>query len=542
MSVPSFLPPNSAPLLMNSASPLDSAFIPPSILFSFPPRFCFHSPLDSAFIPPSILLSFPPRFCFHSLLDSVFIPLSILFSFPSRFCFHSPLDSAFIPPSILPPQMDFDQELDKVGCWGAYQRLVLYSLLMPATLPVAFHAYNQLFMAITPPHWCAHPLIHTLAPHLSQHARMNLTIPYDNATQRYSSCQMYDYNFTEHLADLGLLTPSDEVLGEWWGVSGCWVWVLGVGGECGSLVRGGECESESSNTSFMVMPPSSAQVVPCGEGGWVYQLPLNSTSVVAQLLPISTEHGEKSSQGIGQYKGDSENSGEGRGRLGSLENEQLHAVVEQNPRQNVKEMSQTLRVSIATVSRHLKIIGKVKKLDKWVPHELNENQKLRRFEVHSMLSLHNTNDPFLDRIVTCDEKWVLYDNRKRSGQWLDRDEPPQTLPKANVAPIKIMVTVWWSAISVIHYIFLGVNETINAKRYCNDLAVMHARLSEKRPALVNRRGPILLLDNARPRVARMTIQKLTELGYETLPHPSYSPDLSPTDYHLFKHLKHIFGW
>ncbi|KAF2364925.1 hypothetical protein FHG87_004315 [Trinorchestia longiramus] len=55
---------------------------------------------------------------------------------------------------------------------------------------------------------------------------------------------------------------------------------------------------------------------------------------------------------------------EGRGRLGSLENEQLHAVVEQNPRQSVREMSQTLGVSIATVSRHLKIFGKVKKLDK----------------------------------------------------------------------------------------------------------------------------------------------------------------------------------
>ncbi|KAF2366449.1 hypothetical protein FHG87_002806 [Trinorchestia longiramus] len=65
---------------------------------------------------------------------------------------------------------------------------------------------------------------------------------------------------------------------------------------------------------------------------------------------------------------------------------------------------------------------------------------------------------------------------------------------------------------------------------------MHAGLSEKRPALVNQRGPILLHDNARPHVARMTVQKLTELGYETLPHPPYSPDLSLTDYHLFKHL------
>ncbi|KAF2346517.1 hypothetical protein FHG87_022727 [Trinorchestia longiramus] len=68
---------------------------------------------------------------------------------------------------------------------------------------------------------------------------------------------------------------------------------------------------------------------------------------------------------------------------------------------------------------------------------------------------------------------------------------------------------------------------------------MHARLSEKKPALVNRRGPILLHDNARPHVARMTVQKFTELGYETLPHLPYSSDLSPTDYHLFKHLSTI---
>ncbi|KOC66835.1 Histone-lysine N-methyltransferase SETMAR [Habropoda laboriosa] len=54
--------------------------------------------------------------------------------------------------------------------------------------------------------------------------------------------------------------------------------------------------------------------------------------------------------------------------------------------------------------RHLSGIGKCKKLDKWVPHELNENQRCCRFEICSALLLRNTNDPFLDRIITCDEK------------------------------------------------------------------------------------------------------------------------------------------
>lgn len=55
-------------------------------------------------------------------------------------------------------------------------------------------------------------------------------------------------------------------------------------------------------------------------------------------------------------------------------------------------------------------------------------------------------------------------------------------------------------------------------------------------ALINKRGLILFHDNARPHVAHMTVQKLNELGYETLPYLPYSPDLSPTDYNFFKNI------
>ena len=57
-----------------------------------------------------------------------------------------------------------------------------------------------------------------------------------------------------------------------------------------------------------------------------------------------------------------------------------------------------------------------------------------------------------------------------------------------------------------------------------------------KPAVVNRMGHILLQYNAWPHVAQLMLQKLKELGYNVLLQLPYSPNLSPTDYHSFKHL------
>ena len=143
-------------------------------------------------------------------------------------------------------------------------------------------------------------------------------------------------------------------------------------------------------------------------------------------------------------------------------------------------------------------IGKVNKLGMWVPHELPENRKNHCFEVLSSPFILNNNEPFLDQIMTwCNEKWILNNDQQRPVQWSDWEKALEILRKAKLSPKKkVMVTVWWSATSLIHYSFLNPSKTITSEKYAQQVDEMYQELWCLQLTLVNRMGPILLQDNA----------------------------------------------
>ena len=196
---------------------------------------------------------------------------------------------------------------------------------------------------------------------------------------------------------------------------------------------------------------------------------------------------------------------------------------------------QELSVDHSMVVWHLKQIGKVKKLDKWLFRELPTKEKNSSF--WSVTFSFST------------QQWTVY--------WSDCDVwwklnfiPPATtisvvrlrrrskaLCKAKLAPKKVSWSLLGDLLLVWSIIALWIlAKPVRLRSILSKLMRIHQRLQCLQPALVNRKGPVLLHNNTWPHITQPVLQKLNELVYEVLPHLLYSPDLSSTNDYFFKHL------
>jgi hypothetical protein len=55
-------------------------------------------------------------------------------------------------------------------------------------------------------------------------------------------------------------------------------------------------------------------------------------------------------------------------------------------------------------------------------------------------------------------------------------------------------------------------------------------------------GVVMLHDNAHPHTATAMQNLIVTFGWEQFDHPPYNPDLAPSDFHVFLHLKTFLWW
>jgi len=95
---------------------------------------------------------------------------------------------------------------------------------------------------------------------------------------------------------------------------------------------------------------------------------------------------------------------------------------------------------------------------------------------------------------------------------------------------------FWDQDGIFLIDYLPKGPTINAEYYLSLPVQLKDILKEKCRGKVTK-GFLFLHDNAPAHRALATQKKLAYLGLQFLDHPPYSPDLAPSDYHLFPELK-----
>lgn len=243
-------------------------------------------------------------------------------------------------------------------------------------------------------------------------------------------------------------------------------------------------------------------------------------------------------------------------------------LIREDRRRTIQDLADELGLPKTTAYRIVyEELGYRKVSARWVPKQLTDDHKVKRVEAcHALLARHRdalahhpgpdgdhlgtgsgdgeAGGPFLDNIITGDETWVHHttpETKRQSMTWKHPSSPKPKKFKVTHSAKKLMATVFWDVRGILLVDFLPPGETINAARYCQTLDRLREAIRRKRPGHLTK-GVTLQHDNATPHTAKMTQDWLKRHNWENLPHPPHSPDLAPSDFHLFGPLKqHLAG-
>ena len=208
------------------------------------------------------------------------------------------------------------------------------------------------------------------------------------------------------------------------------------------------------------------------------------------------------------------------------------------PFSSVRELARHTCLSRTTVHRHLTCsLGFTVRHLRWVPHRLSDSQKTMRVTLSTELLrlLEQQERRAWHDMITLDESW-FYFCTDHELIWL---APGETVPERGGHTIqspKMMVTIAWNTNGFHVLADLPKGVKFNATYYTTEI-LPHILEWRRTHGTVSTRKLIVHADNARPHTARSSTDFLDANGMKRAPHPSYSADLTPSDFYLFGDVK-----
>ena len=233
-------------------------------------------------------------------------------------------------------------------------------------------------------------------------------------------------------------------------------------------------------------------------------------------------------------EGPEDSARSGRPRIAGLESAIIKESVKAH-RVSVRKLMKRLPASKDTIIRRMHELGGKYLPVRRQPHVLKNADKRKRMLLADKLRVRLRAKNTWPRIITGDEAWIYLRN-DNTAEWVFPWDTRGTRTGHGVGDSKIMLSVFWST-SGFHFVrFASRGTTIDSAFFIKCLTDLRAVLPE-----IPRGKYFLHVDNAPSHRSKASKKASQDLGFTALAHPPYSPDLAPSDFYLFGHLKNAIS-
>jgi len=276
----------------------------------------------------------------------------------------------------------------------------------------------------------------------------------------------------------------------------------------------------------------------------------STTNVITELKAVYGDHCPTEStiyRWVALFKGGRESVFDEKSSGRPLEipenkTEKLAQIIRENRKATTRTMCDLLNVGKGSLQPMMASLGVRKLCSRFVPKFLTFEMCERRLSccLSNLAILFALGDSFLANIVTMDEtplSLYLPESKRDSMEWKFQNEPPTRKLRASATHRKAtMLTVYWDRKGIVAS-DCNSSTSINSLYYMEQLR--NARSKKRKPT---NEDLWLLQDNAPIHTSDLSVDEIRKCGFKVLQHPPYSPDLAPSDFYLFTHLKkHLSG-
>lgn len=216
----------------------------------------------------------------------------------------------------------------------------------------------------------------------------------------------------------------------------------------------------------------------------------------------------------------------------------IRDIIEEDSRASTRYIADQLGLSKTAVHNMItEELGLRSVMCRWVPYSLTENQKANRVTTCTELLETIERRNARQRLWVIDEKWV-YLQKLYTGNharcWVGPEGDKAELVRKSMCVKKRMIMVAGNFSGQFYFEVLEDGGSINAHRYIQFIANCLRHLQDiGTPA----ERVMWMHDNARPHVARMTVQFLDDNVVSRVRQPPYSPDLNLMDRYIFRNFE-----